>query len=104
MDNQIGALSVDGSSLSKEIGSEYNATISWKAVSGTHTIFAVVDPNDMINEGNSEAALKNNEFAKDIVVTEKEESNDTSLILLVLVVVISIGAVGYIYKDSLFGN
>ena len=54
--------------------------------------------------GNSEAALKNNEFAKDIVVTEKEESNDTSLILLVLVVVISIGAVGYIYKDSLFGN
>ena len=104
MDNQIGALSVDGSSLSKEVGSEYNATISWKAIAGTHTIFAVVDPNDMINEGNSEAALKNNEFAKDIVVTEKEESNDTSIILLVLVVVISIGAVGYIYKDSLFGK
>jgi len=103
-DNQIGAVSVPGDSLSKEATAHFNATFSWKAKAGTHTIFAVVDPNDDINEGNSEAALKNNEFAKDIIVSEKEESNDTSIILLVLVVVISIGAVGYIYKDSLFGN
>ena len=64
-----------------------------------------VDPNDMVNEGSSDAALKNNQPEPVfVVVTAKDSSNDTSIILLILVVVISIGAVGYIYKDSLFGN
>ena len=103
MDNQIAMATIDGSELAK--GSDgVNLTSTWKAVSGTHTIFAVVDPDGLVDEGVSEAAVKNNEFAKNIEVTAKEDSNDTSIILLVLVVLISVGAVGYIYKDSIFGK
>ena len=103
MENQIAMATIDGSELVK--GSDgVNLTSSWKAVSGTHTIFAVVDPDGLVDEGVSEAAVKNNEFAKNIEVTAKEDSNDTSIILLALVVLISVGAVGYIYKDSIFGK
>ena len=103
--NMIGMGSFDGTTLSKNSDEGINVTLPWKAVAGTHTIFAKVDPNDMVAEGASETAVKNNEAEPvSVVVTAKETSNDTSLILLVLVVVISIGAVGYIYKDSLFGK
>ena len=74
----------------------------FNAVSGTHTIFVVADSTDMVDEGSDDG--EKNQLAKDINVVAKETSNDTSIILLVLVVVISIGAVAYIYKDSLFGN
>ena len=57
---------------------------------------------DLVNEGSDDG--EKNQMAKDINVIAKDSSNDTSIILLILVVVISIGAVGYIYKDSLFGN
>ena len=102
LDNQIGAVIVDGSSLTKGIEGGMNVSVPWKAVSGTHTIFVVADSTDLINEGSDDG--EKNQLAKDISVRAKETSNDTSLILLVLVVVISIGAVGYIYKDSLFGK
>ncbi|MDG1545662.1 MAG: PKD domain-containing protein, partial [Candidatus Poseidoniia archaeon] len=102
LDNQIGAVMVDGTNLTKGIEGGKNVSFSWKAVSGTHTIFVVADSTNLIAEG-SDDGEKNN-LAKDIQVTAKESSNDTSIILLVLVVMISIGAVGYIYKDSLFGN
>ena len=104
--NMIGMGSFDGTTLVANSGEGINVTVSWKAVAGTHIIFAKVDPNNLVDEGSSENAVKNNQ-AQDpvtIVVTPKETSNDTSLILLVLVVVISIGAVAYIYKDSLFGK
>ena len=103
--NMIGMGSFDGTTLVSNSGEGINVTVSWKAVAGTHTIFAKVDPNNMIDEGASEAAVKNNQADPvSVVVTPKETSNDTSIILLVLVVVISIGAVVYIYKDSLFGK
>ena len=107
--NMIGMESFDGTTLSKNSNEGINVTLSWKAVAGTHTIFAKVDPNNMVDEGSSETAEanKNNDAPTpvSIVVTAKETSNnDTSIILLVLVVVISIGAVAYIYKDSLFGK
>ena len=101
----IGMGSFDGTTLVSNSGEGINVTVSWKAVAGTHTIFAKVDPNNMIDEGTSEAAVKNNQADPVyVVVTAKETSNDTSIILLVLVVVISISAVVYIYKDSLFGK
>ncbi len=102
LDNQIGAVMVDGSNLTKGIEGGMNLSVSWKAVSGTHTIFAVADSTNLINEGSDDG--EKNQMAKDISVPAKETSNDTSIILLVLVVVISIGAVAYIYKDSLFGK
>jgi len=102
LDNQIGAVMVEGSNLTKGIEGGMNLSVSWKAVSGTHTIFVVADSTNLINEGSDDG--EKNQAAKDISVKAKETSNDTSLILLVLVVVISIGAVGYIYKDSLFGK
>ena len=102
LDTQIGAVIVDGSNLTKGIEGGMNISVPWKAVSGTHTIFVVADSTDLINEGSDDG--EKNQVAKDISVKAKETSNDTSLILLVLVVVISIGAVGYIYKDSLFGK
>ena len=88
--------------ITKGIEGGTNVSMSWKAVAGTHTIFVVADSTNMINEGSDDG--EKNHLAKDISVTSKETSNDTSIILLILVVVISIGAVGYIYKDSLFGN
>ena len=103
--NMIGMGSFDGTTLVSNSGEGINVTVSWKAVAGTHTIFAKVDPNNMIDEGASEAAVKNNQADPvSVVVTAKETSNDTSIILLVLVVLISIGSVVYIYKDSLFGK
>ena len=102
LETQIGAVMVDGSNLTKGPDGGMNVSSSWKAVSGTHTIFAVVDSTNLINEGSDDG--EKNQLARDINVVAKESSNDTSIILLVLVVVISIGAVGYIYKDSLFGN
>ena len=102
LETQIGSVMVDGSNLTKGIEGGMNVSVSWKAVAGTHTIFVVADSTNMVNEGSDDG--EKNQLAKDISVTSKETSNDTSIILLVLVVVISIGAVGYIYKDSLFGN
>ena len=102
LDTQIGAYMVDGSTLTKGIEGGMNISVPWKAVSGTHTIFVVADSTDLINEGSDDG--EKNQMAKDINVIAKDSSNDTSIILLILVVVISIGAVGYIYKDSLFGN
>ena len=102
LDNQIGSVMVDGSSLTKGIEGGTNVSVPWKAVSGTHTIFVVADSTDLVNEGSDDG--EKNQMAKDINVVAKDSSNDTSIILLILVVVISIGAVGYIYKDSLFGN
>ena len=102
LDNQIGSVMVDGTNLTKGIEGGINVSTSWKAVSGTHTIFVVADSTNIISEGSDDG--EKNQLAKDISVTAKETSNDTSIILLILVVVISIGAVGYIYKDSLFGN
>ena len=101
LDNQIGSVIVDGSNLTKGPNGGVNVSVSWKAISGKHTIFAVADSTNLVEE--SEDGDKNN-AARDIDVQAKENSNDTSIILLILVVVISIGAVGYIYKDSLFGN
>jgi len=100
LETQIGAILIEN--MTKGDEGIVNVSLPWKAVSGTHTIFAVADSTDVINEGSQ--GNKNNEFAQDIKVTAKDSSNDTSIILLILVVVISIGAVGYIYKDSLFGN
>ena len=102
LDNQIGSVMVEGSSLTKGIEGGTNVSVPWKAVSGTHTIFVVADSTDLVNEGSDDG--EKNQMAKDISVIAKDSSNDTSIILLILVVVISIGAVGYIYKDSLFGN
>ena len=102
LDNQIGSVMVEGSSLTKGIEGGTNVSVPWKAVSGTHTIFVVADSTDLVNEGSDDG--EKNQMAKDINVIAKDSSNDTSIILLILVVVISIGAVGYIYKDSLFGN
>ena len=101
LDNQIGSATVDGSNLTKGPNGGVNVSVPWKAISGKHTIFAVADSTNLVVE--SEDGDKNN-IAKDIDVISKESSNDTSIILLILVVVISVGAVGYIYKDSLFGN
>ena len=102
LETQIGSVMVDGSNLTKGIEGGMNISVDWKAIAGTHTIFVVADATDLIDEGSDDG--EKNELAKDINVVAKETSNDTSIILLVLVVVISIGAVGYIYKDSLFGN
>ena len=102
LETQIGSVMVDGSNLTKGIEGGMNISVDWKAIAGTHTIFVVADATDLIDEGSDDG--EKNELAKDINVVAKESSNDTSIILLVLVVVISIGAVAYIYKDSLFGN
>ena len=73
---EIGFQEVNGSKMT--MGGRHLASINWTAINGSHTIYAVVNPNGLIYEGVSEAALKNNELSKDIRVGLEEDTNENS--------------------------
>ena len=96
LDNQIGSVMVDGSSLTKGLKPGMNVSVPWKAVSGTQQFLLLqIRQTLSMKEAMTVRKIK---WPKTYVVA-KDSSNDTSIILLILVVVISIGAVGYT-KDS----
>ena len=46
-----------------------------------------------------------NELSKMITVSAEDDSSDvTSMVMIIAVVLLSVGAVGYIYRDSLFSK
>ena len=61
-------------------------------------IYVDVDTNGIIDESEEK-----NSLSKVITVTSTDDSRDwTSIGLIVVVVLLAFGAVGYIYRDSLF--
>ena len=95
----IDTIEVDNGSLIMGIENGYNVkTTKWTATSGTHTIYVVVDANEIIDESEEK-----NEISKVITVSSVDDSYDwTSIGLIVVVVLSAFGAVGYIYRDTLF--
>ena len=97
---QIGSVSVNGSELSFGIENEFNVSATWKATSGAHSIVVVADSTDLIDESEEK-----NELSKIITVSAEDDSSDvTSMVMIIAVVLLSVGSVGYIYRDSLFSK
>ena len=107
----IGTVEVDNGSLSFKnnpwgFEETHVVEITWTAIAGTHTIFVVVDANEVIVEPIRPLDLdspEKNALSGVITVSSTDDSYDwTSLGLIVVVVLLAFGAVGYIYKDTLF--
>ena len=91
-------IEVDNGSLAWGIENEYVVETTWKATSGTHTIYAVVDATELIDESEEK-----NDISRVVTVSSVDDSRDwTSIGLIVVVVLLAFGAVGYIYRDTLF--
>ena len=90
---------VENGSLEAGIDNSFNVQATWKAISGTHTIHVWVDSSEIIDEGENEK----NSMSEPITVSSDSDSRDwTSIALIVFVVLATFGAVGYIYRETLF--
>ena len=97
---QIGSEIVDGSNMSFGIEHGFNVSTTWKATSGAHTIVVVVDTTNVVDESEEK-----NDLSKVITVSSEDDSSDvTSMVMIIAVVLLSVGSVGYIYRDSLFSK
>ena len=97
---QIGVASVDGANLSFGIEHGVNVSVTWKATAGTHSIYVMADSLNIIDESEEK-----NELSKIITVSAEDDSSDvTSMVMIIAVVLLSVGSVGYIYRDSLFSK
>jgi hypothetical protein len=82
------------------IENEYSVNITWTATPGTHTIYVMVDSNEVVDESEEK-----NDISEVITVSSIDDSRDwTSIGLIVVVVLVAFGAVGYIYRDTLFNK
>ncbi len=94
----IDTVEVDNGSVAWGIENEYSVNITWTATPGTHTIYVMVDSNEVIDESEEK-----NDISEVITVSSIDDSRDwTSIGLIVVVVLLAFGAVGYIYRDTLF--
>ena len=97
---QIGVASVDGANLSFGIENGVNVSVTWTATAGSHSIYVMADSTDIIDESEEK-----NELSKMITVSAEDDSSDvTSMVMIIAVVLLSVGSVGYIYRDSLFSK
>jgi len=94
----IYTVEVDNGSVAWGIENDYSVNTTWTATPGTHTIYVRVDSNDAVDEGEEK-----NDISVIITVSSIDDSRDwTSIGLIVVVVLLAFGAVGYIYRDTLF--
>ncbi len=94
----IDTVEVDNGSVAWGIENEYSVNTTWIATAGTHTIYVRVDSNDAVDESEEK-----NDVSDVITVSSIDDSYDwTSIGLIVVVVLLAFGAVGYIYRDTLF--
>ena len=94
----ISTVEVNETSLAWGIENGFDVKTTWTATSGTHTIYVDVDTTEVIDESEEK-----NSLSKVITVKSTDDSRDwTSIGLIVVVVLLAFGAVGYIYRDSLF--
>jgi len=99
--NEFANISVDGANLSAGIEHSYTLTATWSNIpAGVHTIFVVVDAANVIDEG-----TEKNELMKLVTVKAADDGRDwTSIGLIVAIVMAVFGALGYIYRDQIFGK
>jgi len=96
----IDTVEVDNGSVAWGIENEYSVNITWTATPGTHTIYVMVDSNEVVDESEEK-----NDISEVITVSSIDDSRDwTSIGLIVVVVLVAFGAVGYIYRDTLFNK
>jgi len=94
----IDTIEVNETALTWGIENGFDVETTWTATSGTHTIYVDVDTTEAIDESEEK-----NSLSKVITVQSTDDSRDwTSIGLIVVVVLLAFGAVGYIYRDSLF--
>ena len=94
----IDTVEVDHGSVAWGIENEYSVNTTWIATAGTHTIYVRVDSNNAVDESEEK-----NDVSDVITVSSIDDSRDwTSIGLIVVVVLLAFGAVGYIYRDTLF--
>jgi PKD repeat protein len=94
----IDTVEVDNGSVAWGIENEYSVNTTWTATPGAHTIYVRVDSTDVVDEGEEK-----NDVSRVITVSSTDDSRDwTSIGLIVVVVLLAFGAVGYIYRDTLF--
>ena len=97
----IGVVEVNETSVIAGIENDFVVETTWTATAGTHTIYVDVDTNNVIDESEEKNDCCDNQGR--ITVTSTDDSRDwTSIGLIVIVVLLAFGAVGYIYRDSLF--
>jgi len=68
---QIGSVTVDGSNMSFGIQYKFKVSTTWKATSGSHTIYVVADSTNVIDESEEK-----NDLSKVITVGFEEDSNE----------------------------
>ena len=94
----IDTVEVNNGSVAWGIENEYSVNTTWIATPGTHTIYVRVDSTNVVDEGEEK-----NDVNRVITVSSIDDSRDwTSIGLIVVVVLLAFGAVGYIYRDTLF--
>ncbi len=94
----IDTVEVDNGSVAWGIENEYSVNTTWTATPGTHTIYVRVDSTNTVDESEEK-----NDVSDVITVSSTDDSRDwTSIGLIVVVVLLAFGAVGYIYRDTLF--
>ena len=99
----IDTVEVDNGSVAWGIENEYSVNTTWTATPGTHTIYVRVDSTNLIDEGTVGSNEEKNDVNRVITVSSTDDSRDwTSIFLIVVVVLLAFGAVGYIYRDTLF--
>jgi PKD repeat protein len=94
----IDTVEVDNGSVAWGIENGYSVNTTWIATPGTHTIYVRVDSTNIVDESEEK-----NDVNRVITVSSIDDSYDwTSIGLIVVVVLSAFGAVGYIYRDTLF--
>ena len=94
----IDTVEVDNGSVAWGIENEYSVNTTWIATPGTHTIYVRVDSTNIVDEGEEK-----NDVNRVITVSSTDDSRDwTSIGMIIVVVLVAFGAVGYIYRDTLF--
>ena len=94
----IDTVEVNNGSVAWGIENEYSVNTTWIATPGTHTIYVRVDSTNIVDEGEEK-----NDVNRVITVSSTDDSRDwTSIGMIVVVVLLAFGAVGYIYRDTLF--
>ena len=94
----IDTVEVNNGSVAWGIENEYSVNTTWIATPGTHTIYVRVDSTNVVDEGEEK-----NDVNRVITVSSTDDSRDwTSIGMIVVVVLLAFGAVGYIYRDTLF--
>ena len=97
----IANVTVDGSTLVAGIENTHVVEATWSNLpSGQHTVIVVADSGNVVVEEKEES-----QQVKPLTVAVSDDGRDwVSIALIVAVVASTFGALGYIYRDRIFGS